>query len=714
MVNPLLRKGNCRWRSSLLLLTIVHFAVGTGATAQIDITEEIDLSIFSEESISPELAAWLDELRRNPIDLRTGSAEELAGIPGISPAAAERILFVVDSAGIDSVAGLRAVDGIDDDIVSILELFTVIGTTPESEEWDVEIRSRVAIDLQELRGFRDTLRRILVREDSVGIGTFDTIDLGPRYIAPPGAVTTRILLSSESLRFGLIVDRDPGERLLYIDSLDFTYTQYERVGPGNSVSQTRSGLGSFVSGFAQADLGDVALFLGDYSITSGSGLLFGRPFSGRKGGSATGDPFRPGGGIRPWTSRSESGYFRGVAAEVRLDTIGSFALRGSIFASRRFHDGSVRPVDSLRIDPTIDDEGLLATRTDLRRDDRIEERLGGIRITGSSDAGAVGATYYAADVRDRMTTESSFTRSRGASLDGGWRWRGGRISGEAALGISGWGITSSLGLDRRTFDGTLAFRHFSDDFESPRGVPFAESPTNPRGETGLYAGVRLRPVRRLTCEFYLDIYRRASRDPAWPYATDGSDLMSRLRWRPAGDWEVEGLIRFGQATDLPGSGRDDAGREIRVGTSERASVARVGLLWRDPERRLALRLRGEHRGEWRDTLRDGTLLTANIRWRVTERIRAGAGWTTFDAPSPGVLLYVAEQNLPGGMSLTTLSGRGGSYYLLALWSPLPSLDLGVRYAGITYSDRDVIRPGTLREIRGRTVSTLTVQLDWRP
>ena len=718
MVTPIiphLRKGNRQgWLSLPTILVILLLTGSTAAPGQVEIEEEVDLSIVPEQSISPELAAWLDELRRNPIDLREATIEELSQIPGISPATAERILTAVDSMRVDSVSGLIGVVGIDDRTLAILQLFTTLGSRSPLSGWNLEIRTRTSIDLQEVRGFRDTLRRLVPRDPVTGTGLYDTVDLGPRFIAPPGTLTTRVLASRRNLRFGLIVDRDPGEPLLYSDSLARSYAQNEKVDGTVDSSPVRSGLGLFLSGFVRADLGAVDLTLGDYSLSFGSGLLFGRPFAGRKGGSATGDPFLSSGGIRPWTSRSESGYFRGGAARVRFGSIGPVRLQGSAFASRRFHDGSVRFDDSGAVDPSIDEAGLLATRTDLRRDDRIEERFGGIRIDGSLGAGRVGITVVTTGVLDRMTPDATTDRHTLASVDGTLHSGPLRMTFESALARSGCGIASGIGIDHAGVDATLAFRHFSPTFDSPWGRPFAESPTNPAGETGLYAGLRLHPVRRLTCEFFLDLYRVVGVDPTWPFPSVGSDLMSRIRWRPVRDLEVEGVVRFGREEGVPGRGVDESGREIVLGTSERSTTARIGLLWRDPDRRLALRVRSEYRADGGSVRRTGTLTSASLRWNVTSLFRTGLGWTMFDGSTPSGSLYIVEQDLPGGMSLATLSGRGRRYYILALWSPTPLLDLGIRYGGTTYADREVIRPGSTREITGRTASTLTLQVDWRP
>lgn len=684
------------------------------ADSLIDIDEELDLAIFDEQSVSPELAAWLEELRRHPIDLASGTPEELALLPGITRADAARIMTLVDSLRPEGIAAIVASGALDDEVADALRMYTSVGKRDEDHGWTVEIRSRVTFDLQRSRGFRERLHRI----DMEG----DTVDLGPHYLGPPGGVTTRVLAANGRYRAGLLVDRDPGEPALYRDTLRFTYRQNESVGDTPERYHVRSGTGLFLSGFASAAFDRAGILLGDYTLSFGSGLLFGRPFSGRKGGSPARDPLAGPTRVRPHTSRSESGYFRGVVVRGDLPLSPRHTLGATLFASRRFHDGAIRVDDreeSPGVSLSIDEAGELATRGDLRRDDRIEEVLGGGHVEVRGERGSVGFTLYGTKRTgrpvpgiDSSAGHPDLPTDFPGSLD--WSALVGPLewSGEIARGAEGWGVTTAVRTGDRAISGILAMRHLSRAFISPHAVTIAESPVRPDGETGLYGGIRLRLVERVSIEGYVDLYRQIEDDPTWPFPSLGAEVMARLRWRVRTGWEVESMARHEVEESGLRSLADEGRNEMR-GVPEESTTLRIGLRWRSDDERLRFRTRLEgRRAATGDSGATGLLLMADLRWRPEERIRIGARWTTFDA-DPGVIHYGLEQELPGNMALAALSGRGSRYTLLIARSFSEQFDLGIRFGETRYADRRVIRPGTMREIEGRRTGSLSLQADYR-
>ncbi len=669
--------------------------------AQVTIDDLLPLVERTGEESTPELVAWLEDLLREPLDLRTAGLDELAELPGISPQTAGALYRALSDGEVATLEDLTKLIGADPDLFRLLQLVTYLEPKEQADRLRMELRTRVEVDMQRRRGFRDTLRRI--------IGD-DTIDLGRSYIAPPGSMTTRLLGRVDRWGFGVIIDRDPGEPLLYHDTLGFSYRTDERLEedflPGGEM---RHGTGLFLSGHLTRSFGPIDLILGDYSLQIAHGLLFGRSFGGRKGGTPTRDPFGGSSRVRPWRSRTESGYFRGLALALPNDTLIGLRVGGLAFLSQRYLDGSVASVDP---------EGLLATRRDIRRDDQVRERLAGGRAEVTIGDGTIGGTVTMLSRRARHEQSEGAlpdtgTEVRLASLD--VRWHAGDLTGSGEVGLSNGipAITVATGFGRGRLDATLAVRAIAPGFTSPYGVTFAESPTSSGGEIGLYLGTRFRAARHIGCEAFLDLFSRHNPDPRLPVRLHGEEGMLRLTWRPLSRTRVEGTLRV-KREDESQIGSDDDRREILRIAPRRRTLARLLLRRSIEEEHLFLRLRIERRTEESEgeEPRSGAVVYIDGGWSPTDDLRLLGGLGLFSGGSDPIAVYAHEYSLPGGMSLPSLSGRGGRSYLTILWNVSKRLSLGGRFEQTSYTDREEISPGSLRAIDGDHSSSLSFQADW--
>ena len=702
-----------------LLLLLYLLPISSPLSAQVSTAEVIDL-LDPESLVSgEEMLAWLETLKEHPLDLRTATLEEIASLPTINPGLASAIYRVVSNGESRTVRDLAAQVGADSTQLQILLAFTRYGRKEVAPRVQYCVRTRFAINLQQERGYREKLYRIAERNDSLGTSRVDTVDLGPRFLAPPGSLSTRILGISENLQFGVVFDRDPGETLLYRDTLAYSYRQNERVIPQSSApAASRSSPGVFLSGHLAGKLGPLKVLLGDYSLSFGSGLQFGRPFGGRKGNTPTRDPMSTPSGARPWRSRSESGYHRGILFQGGIDSTLGLDLSGVGFLSRRFHDGTIdeSKASSELHTANIDLSGSLALRTDIRRDDRILETLGGFHLQVDHENGSIGATFSKIERYDRGELRDSKEPIESISLAGidlHHSLGNSMLFGEATAGNNG-GFAASVGWSRKTrpIDATLSLRHFSRTFYSPYGISFAESPTQPHGESGVYLALLSRVAKGVRAEFFVDLYRQSSRDERGPFSTIGSDALLRVRWRPLAGFLVEGMFRLKRREKQLNSG--EALRSSLERTTELSKTSRLATEWSSRGKQVRLRLRLEDRTKILDGVeKSGTLFFADLKWQASDKLQLQSRWTHFGGSNQPAQVYSVEGSLPGGVSLKALSGRGQTYYLLLLWKESDRFSLGAKYRETWYADRTVIRPGTMREINGSLVSSLVVQADWK-
>ena len=710
--------------SALTKQTALCQPSGTTPLPNEELIERI-LEELGEEELDETIIERLTHYRSAPLLLNIATVQELASIPGISPQDARRILDFVHNKSPISFDQFTEVEELDQQTIDILRRYTQLKeeiTVEEPGELHIQFRLRGTTDIQERKGYRDTLFRRQIRTDplsgdSLGI---DTISIGRRYSGSGVGMLTRLLISYKEFSGGLTFEKDPGERLLYHDTLNFSYGNYELVQPlSNLPITTRTGLGSFLGFHAEARLKPAHIIVGDYRAEFGQGLLFGNQFAGRKGGTPTRDSYRGSSGIKAYRSSGETGYLKGVGITFMPGQWLPSWLEAGAIVSRRYLDATVDQNSSGKgVVTSVRENGLLQTPSDIRRDDQLTEYLVGADLKGRFDNGLLELTGYVERYSLPIQTgDEDHTRQShyASSLSGEIMLPAGKIFGEMAV-ASGKSFAGILGtaLDLPGADVTLSGRLYSPDFYSPHGTGFGERPSNPGNEMGLYIGLRSRLFRRTFLSIYGDLYHFPEGTGSFPFPLYGIDGMALLEYGVTSELKLSLRLRA-EERDETATAQDEFGRKKTALIGQTISSARFDAAWNPNKGSVETRFRLE--GKWSgysDLLPSakGSLSWMDLRWQVSPQLLFGTRLILFHAESSDVRLYEFEQDLPGRVSVPSLSGEGGRFYGLLRWKPFTSFGLSIKYSETWYADRTKIAQGTLREIEGNTIGQLALQIDW--
>ncbi|MGE3801664.1 MAG: hypothetical protein AB7H80_11650, partial [Candidatus Kapaibacterium sp.] len=682
--------------------------------------------ILGEEEIEDGILDLIERYRTEPLQLYTASAEELSELPGISPQTAVRILEFLKKEQPDSFDDFSSLNWLSVEVLQVLKALTILGTPPPSPELHLQFRGRVSRDVEERRGYSENQYRVLVGQTSPGsVPILDTVVIGSRYTGSPEGLLSRILVSYGEYSGGITFEKDPGEPLSFTDTINYTYDNYERIeSEVNSEDlKVKTRLGSFVSLHARAELTPATLFLGDYTAGFGQGLVFGKSFSGRKGTSATGDPYNSGGGLRSYRSTGERYFFRGAGIEVHQGDWLPRWLAASAFVSSRSLDGSI--VESLNVDgdsinsvSSIREDGLRRTRTELRRSATLSERVIGGHIDGFFVGGRVGLTLGRGDYSFPLISSGVDTPLQDhwtlASLDADFSFSSGRVFGELAVDESGdVSIVSGTALRLPGADLTLSTRSYHPDFFSPYGVAFGESPANPRNERGIYLGIRTRLFPRTFLSLYGDLYRIPDGNQANLLPITGAEGGASLNYGVTRELDVEVRLR-GEGDQEMALTEDASGREVRKVVDRTIASGRATARWKPRGGSVELRARVEGKVvRFSEIVPDqnGVLTYLDFRWKLLQNFHFGSRIILFDVDGSDARLYEFEQDLPGRVANIALSGEGGRFYLLAAWKPTPSFAFTLRYDETWYADREMISAGSLQEIQGNVSGKWSLQVD---
>ena len=722
------------WAGRALVAAALWIALAASAAAQVrpaapDTVAAPDLDDARFEAVvedgvegdPTDLLERLAALREDPLDVNTATPGELADVPALGAVGAAAVVREREAGGpFASLADLARVEDLAEaDRLDALPYLTVRAARPArfpAPPTLSDLRSDVRVT-----GTQRVQRRLDLAAGYLGP------DSSRAYLGGPARVYTRLQATvRRQLSVNVTLEKDPGEPFA-------------------------GGLGyDYASGHAAVlDAGRIdALVVGDFVAEFGQGVALWRASGFGKGPDAVGGPVRSGRGFRPYGSVDESNFFRGAALTVAATP----ALYVSAFASRRRLDASVFVPDTLGgLDPGgfgPDGFGVVTSRAadGLHRTERERARAGALGETlvgGGAEvrtesaalvgrAGVVGtrSTFDTPVARggrpdQRFAFEGTDATTLSAYADASGR--AGRVFGEVAVADGALGGVGGLLARLGTADVLVVGRHYDPGFTTLHGYPFGERNGVGQNETGLYAGVRVRPAPAWTVDAYLDQYRFPFLRFTVPRPSRGAEALVRVEHRPRRYLRASLQAR----TETREVGVDVANGAVVV--PEGGAAPTVGGL--GPRTRQSVRLQGEWDASRRLRLRArvegsravdaprpladgvqeggevqlGSLVYGDVRWRATRWLRADARLALFETDGFDARIYVFENDLTGVFSVPALSGRGARAYVLLSAEPAAGIVVQAKLAATWLRDVRRIGSGADR-IEGDRVRDLGLQV----
>lgn len=702
---------------ALALLAAVVLAAPTRAQTLIDTLAAPDVGArfeaLAEDGADGDPTALLElveSLRETPLDLNTATAEELAQVPALPPLLAAAVVrHRIASGPFALVDDLRLVEGVTPEVLADARPFLTVGPSASR-------RFPAAPPLADaLAGLRYAAMQRVQRRLDVGEGF-----LGPdslrAYPGSPARVYTRLQATyRRQVSVNLTLEKDPGEAFR-LDAASGAY--------GYDYASAHAAL---------LDAGRVdALVVGDFVAEFGQGVALWRASGFGKGPDAVQGPVRSGRGIRPYGSVDENRFFRGAALTLALAP----RVYASAFASRRTLDASVLEPDTSGLGGPDDfgpavtglgTSGLHRTPREVAQKDALRETLVGggaeVRVSDARVQGRAGVvtTYsqFGAPLAagDRPDQRFQFAGDRAAvvSVYADAKARAGQVFGEAVRGAGGGfgGVAGVLG-DLGTAEVLLVGRHYGADFTSLHGHPFGERNGAGTNETGLYAGVRVRPAPAWTVDAYFDQYRFPFLRYGVPRPSVGHEALVRLEHRPRRYLTAVFQARTETrevGVDVPNAVPGSAVGGL--GTETRQTLRLHGEWAAGRDLRLRARVEGaRYAGPGGAPAQTGSLVYHDVRWQATRRLRADARLTLFATDGYDARLYAFENDLTGVFAIPALSGRGVRAYALVSAEPLDGLVVQAKVAATWLRDVRSVGSGPDR-VGGHRVADLGVQVRYQ-
>jgi hypothetical protein len=695
-----------RFSAAIVWLFVALLFAGT-AKAQTDTSttpdpvqqqiENLSENLENEDADYTNLIDNLSYYAAHPLNLNTASREDLEDLGLLNDVQLNALLAHREKFGtLISVYELQAVDGFDLELIfRILPYIKVYDTTNAGH---FTVREMLNNGKHE---FVARSQRIV--ENQKGFSAIDSVALAEspnsRYLGSPYRVFARYRFTySNFVSWGFVADKDAGEEF-------FRGTQ-------------KQGFDFYSAHLAIRNIGPVkTLCIGDYQAGFGQGLTLMTGFAYGKTSDAV-NVRRNAGGIRPYSSADETRFLRGAAVTMRFKKFDATVLysRKRIDANILTSDTSGTDIEIIEVG-SLQQTGLHTTPAEMADRRAITETVMGGHLSYNGTRLRVGMTgmyqQLGANLSRSLGVYNQFEfaaqKNMVLGVDYSYVYRNINFFGETARSENG-GLATVNGL-LMSLDSRLALsvhhRYLLRDFQNILGNAFADG-SLPANEQGIFFGVRMSPIRRVTINAYIDRFQF----PWLKFQIDGpsrgSDFLLQINYTP--DKKTDMYFRYRHRERFINANDDDAEIDYIIPLTQdnyRFQIQYPASL----SIRLRNRIEFTQYKPSNDVVQNGFVIWQDVTYKKLGSPIAFTGrLALFQSDSYFSRIYAYENDMPYVFSIPSYYYKGARMYAMINWDINRKFELWFRVARTVYTNQDVISEGSLTEIQGNARTEVKLQI----
>lgn len=616
----------------------------------------------------------LSHLSENSLNVNTVSKTDLERLPFLSDKSIEDLLYYIYKYGpIPELSELKNVENIDRQTLTYMLPFLYAGEIEKKESFlwknlikqaKQEILIRSDYTLQEKAGYRKT-------EEG------KEKDPGNYYLGEPYNLFLRYEYRFRNkIQFGIATEKDAGEK-------------FWRKGSG--------GFDHYAINMNIKDIGILKnLHLGDYRLSFGEGLVMNTQFSMGKSTDVI-NLGQKNTGIKRHVSSNENNYFRGIAAGFKWKEVDI-----SIFGSYRKHDAN----SDSRFIYSFKTDGYNRTSKDLeKKNSALIESLGGNFQWGNERVSlGISSIFYSfggktLDPEPQPYNLYYLRGKRHANLGIHYLYqeRYFIIKGEAAIDKNQKiaYLNHLIIQPNNQVNLSLSVRHYAKDYKAFFGKGFGET-SSVQNESGIYAGIRIRPAWQWEINSYIDFFRSDWLRYGINSPSSGKDFLLGITFRPRSSSSLN--FRYKYKEKVKNQILED-GRNTFV-LPYRQHRFRQQFQYSN-ENKFNARSQADYTiYEDANGIRTGWSLSQIVSIiPIKDRIQWDLGLIYFHTADWNTRISGYEKNILYAFSFPNYYGEGFRCYSVFKWKIVKSLTLYLKISNSHYFNRIFIGSG-LEEIEG--------------
>lgn len=411
------------------------------------------------------------------------------------------------------------------------------------------------------------------------------------------------------------------------------------------------------------------LLIGDYVLQFGQGLVLGGGLNFGKGAEPVLIAKKVQLGIRPYTSSTESGFFRGTANTM---SINRFDITSFLSIQKR--DGNLKTDSSLNSGPfisSIQSSGLHRNNTErLKRHNFKEISFGGnITYRDSHNNFKLGIsaihTKYTYPIIKRKIPHNLYEfngkQNHTIGFSAEYLFRNINLFSETAISASrGIGfITGFISSLSKGTDIAFSIRNFQPSFHSFYSSGFGENSRN-INEQGIYLGLKSHPLSKITVAAYFDRFRFPWLKFRVNSPSSGFEYMVRADY----SLKRKSRIYLQYKAETKETNQTLVGDNLKF-IAQQNTKKLIFNLEHSPTKNIKLKTRIQ--SSWfskGNEITKGFLMAQDLELKY-QKISVGGRITLFDTDDFNNRQYIYEKNVLYSFSIPFYQGRGTRFYLIS-------------------------------------------------
>ncbi|MBC8266913.1 MAG: helix-hairpin-helix domain-containing protein [Flavobacteriales bacterium] len=665
----------------LILYSLVSFSLLSFGQESNQLLEEIveQIAEDSDEELDyAELYEALYYFSENPINLNKTTKEELRELYFLNAYQIDKLLaHIVKNGKLLSHLELQTVAGFDVQTIQNLLPFISINPRVTSKQILANIKQYIIVRdqfyLQEQKGY-------IPDEDG---------DI--HYLGNAHRTYFKYRLKNNYLQAGITAEKDAGENFL---------------GPNQPYGF------DFYSAHLQArNIGKIKnVIIGDYQMNFGQGVVMQSGMSFGKSSEVI-NIQKSGNLIKAHTAAAENLFFRGVAIQIEpmknVDII-------TFISSHKVDANITDTLDNEElIFSSIQGSGMHRTESELLDKNVILQNHFGIHTNYNYQNLNLGLSYYNTKVEGifdkNIASYNQFdfngNTNQNFGVDYQYLYRNMNFFGE--IGKSENGGTAHvngvmMGLDK-TISASILYRDYAKDYQSEYANAFGERST--QNEKGLYFGLEFIPNHKFKMKGYADNYE-------FPWLRFGVDAPSK-----GNDYLLQADYKINRGTKMyvryKSETKEDQLSEKSTIAGKRKDNFRFHINYKDGDNwSFANRFETSYIS-FDNEETNGYMLYQDVKYKpLFGKFTFTSRYVLFNAPEYDNRIYAYENDVLYGYSIPAYYGIGNKFYLVAKYNPIRNVDIWLRIAHTSYTDRAVVKSGW-DEINGNKMTEVKLQMRYK-
>lgn len=677
-----------RWYS--FILVFVFFPSASFAQTVPDPVEqslESSVEKNGEETEADEsFPLQLQLFRKHPLSLNTATPDDLRELGLLTPVQVDQLISYRDQLG---------------PFISLDELQAIPGWDPVTAR-----KVRPYLTVSYAPAGRASIRKMIMHaEQSILLRGGQVLEKASGYHKPdssassyyPGSGQKWLLRYSGNykrrLQWGILAEKDAGEQFFK--------------------GRQRMGFDFYSFHVLIRDLGHIkTLVIGDYTVNLGQGLVQWQGLGFTKSADAMAIK-REGDVFRAYRSAGEYNFHRGVAISIR-----KWKKEAGVFGSYKKTDAN-RAMDTLsgsNYITSLQTSGYHRTGSESADKGSVREFITGAYLKGRIGPFRLGAQFLTYRFSGEMRKPGYPYNKYGFqgrsltnySLDFGFTRQNLHWFGEiAGTGKGDMALVSGVMVSvAHTADISLLYRNISKGYQSFYSSAFTES-SAPVNESGIYAGITLRPTADLRIDAFADIYRF----PWLKYRVDkpstGSEFFVQAFLKPSKQWEL--YTRYRRRSGLI----NDNPAELTLSPV----MPEIRKNWRmQIQYKISPSMVMRSRTEWLwynkpgERPEEGFFISLDMLYKYPKKpLNAGIRLQYFETDGYNSRIYAFENDVLYYYSIPVFYDKGYRYYININYDFNKKLSAWLKWSQVVYPGKTLIGSG-LDQIPGNRKSEIRLQV----